>query len=153
MKFNGKSVAITTGLCLILGLVLLIEIALFISGPTRKYEAGVQRQIDAIQSKYQEVSDIERHVFQYIVYVGVDEEHVVWFNENAEAIVSKELSSLQKEAALREAQKNYGVENASVSLGYGYNNPVYVIQAEQCEILLDYDTLKEVYYIDKDVRG
>lgn len=152
MKLNGKSIIITIVLAIVLLLVLLIEISLFISGPSAKYDAKVEQQIAAIQKDYQDIKDIQRHVFQYIVYIGQDDENIVWFNVEAKPIISKEKSTLKMDQARAEAARLYGWSDMVVSLGYGYNNPVYVIQANNCELLLDYDTLKEVYYFDKDVR-
>ena len=91
-------------------------------------------------------------MFHYIVYIGEDDDTIVWFNEEAEPIVSKEKSTLQMERAKQEARDLYGWESMEVSLGYGYNNPVYVVEADNCELLLDYDTFKTVYYLDKDVE-
>lgn len=152
MKLNGKSIIITIVLAIVLLLVLLIEISLFISGPSAKYDAKVEQQIAAIQKDYQDIKDIQRHVFQYIVYIGQDDENIVWFNVEAKPIISKEKSTLKMDQARAEAARLYGWSDMVVSLGYGYNNPVYVIQANNCELLLDYDTLKAVYYFDKDVR-
>lgn len=152
MKLNGKSIIITIVLAIVLLLILLIEISLFISGPTAKYDAKVEQQIAAIQKDYQDIKDIQRHVFQYIVYIGQDDENIVWFNVEAKPIISKEKSTLKMDQARAEAARLYGWSDMVVSLGYGYNNPVYVIQANNCELLLDYDTLKVVYYFDKDVR-
>lgn len=152
MKINGKSIAMTTLLTIILLLVILIEIALFITGPSAKYDAKVEKQIQNIEKNYEKIENIQRHVFHYIIYIGEDDENIVWFNEEGKPIVTKEKSTLQKENALAEAQKLYGWKDATVTLGYGYDQPVYVVEANNCEVLLDYDTLKVVYYLDKDVK-
>ena len=139
MKFNGKSIAFTTLLVIILLAVIFIEIALFITGPSAKYDAKIE--------------NIQRHVFHYIIYIGEDEDNIVWFNEEGKPIVTKEKATLQKDKAAQEAQKLYGWKDVKVTLGYGYDQPVYVIEANNCEVLLDYDTLKVVYYLDKDVKS
>ena len=46
-------------------------------------------------------------------------------------------------------QKRYGAKEIQVALGYGYDNPVYVVDCSAGEILLDYDSLKEVYFLKK----
>mgnify|MGYP006939921985 CR=1 FL=1 len=43
--------------------------------------------------------------------------------------------------------KKYNAEDITITLGYGYDNPVYVIECSVGRILLDYDTLHEVYYL------
>ena len=150
LKGKGKSIAITSGLVALLALVILVEISLFISGPARKYEADIEEQKAAIQEKYQNIEQLTRHVFQYVVYIGQDDQNVVWFNEEAEAIISKEKSTLQIEKAMQTVKNTYGFEG-EVSLGYGYDNPVYVVIYEDYEIMLDYDTLKVVHYMNKGV--
>ena len=34
-----------------------------------------------------------------------------------------------------------------IQLGYGYDNPVYVVYCDLGEILLDFETMEEVYVI------
>ena len=72
MKFNGKSIAFTTLLVIILLAVIFIEIALFITGPSAKYDAKVEKQIQNIQKNYEKIENIQRHVFHYIIYIGED---------------------------------------------------------------------------------
>lgn len=149
MKVNGKSIAITAVLAVVLIAVILVEISLFISGPARSYEAKIANQEKAITDKYQDIEHLTRHVFKYIVYIGDDDENIVWFNEEADAIVSKEKSTLQMDKALQTASQAYGLENSEAVLGYGYDNPVYLITSGDVEVMLDYDTLKVVHYRNK----
>lgn len=151
MELHGKSLAITITLVVVLVVVVMIEISLFVAGPSRKYEAKVSKQEDAILEKYQNIEHLSRHVFQYTVYIGEDDGKIVWFNEKAEAIVSKEKKSLDNEAALKVVSDTYGLETAEVTLGYGYDNPVYVVTSGDVEVMLDYDTKKVVHYMDKGV--
>lgn len=147
MKINWKSISITGVLLIVLCLVVLIEISLFISGPARKYEHDVEKQMQTIQTKYQDIQQLQRHVFYYTTYVGQDDKTVVWFNELGKVIVSRKKSTLDLAAAKQKAEEVYGIVNASVTLGYGYDNPVYVIVGKEGSVLLDYDTLKEVYFL------
>ena len=58
MKFNGKSIALTSLLIIILFVVIFIEIALFITGPSAKYDAKVEKQIQNIQKNYDKIEKI-----------------------------------------------------------------------------------------------
>lgn len=49
----------------------------------------------------------------------------------------------------QEVEKRYGAKDVQVALGYGYDNPVYVVNCSVGQILLDYDNLHEVYYLKK----
>ena len=147
MKINGKSIALSVGLSLVLLIVLLAEFSIFSSGPSRKYEEEVRNQMTAIQETYREIENLHRDAFYYITYIGEDSENYVWFNEEGQAIISKEKSSLQMNQVKEIAAQDYNMEDAEITLGYGYDNPVYVITKGETEIRLDYDDLHEVYYL------
>ncbi|MEJ8735885.1 hypothetical protein WKT02_00340 [Erysipelotrichaceae bacterium HCN-30851] len=147
MKINGKSIALSVGLCVVLLIVLLAEFSIFSSGPSRKYEEEVRNQMTAIQETYREIENLHRDAFYYITYIGEDSENYVWFNEKGQAIISKEKSSLQMNQVKDIAAQDYNMEDAEITLGYGYDNPVYVITDGVTEIRLDYDDLHEVYYL------
>lgn len=147
MKINGKSIALSVGLCIVLLIVLLAEFSIFSSGPSRKYEEEVRNQMTAIQETYREIENLHRDAFYYITYIGEDSENYVWFNEEGQAIISKEKSSLQMNQVKEIAAQDYNMEDAEITLGYGYDNPVYVITKGETEVRLDYDDLHEVYYL------
>lgn len=147
MKNNGKSIALSVGLCVVLLIVLLAEFSIFSSGPSRKVEEEVRNQMTAIQETYREIENLHRDAFYYITYIGEDSENYVWFNEKGQAIISKEKSSLQMNQVKDIAAQDYNMEDAEITLGYGYDNPVYVITDGVTEIRLDYDDLHEVYYL------
>lgn len=149
MKINGKSVAVTCGLLFMALIAIFIEIAIFISGPARKFEDKVDHQIAKIKESYARIEDVQRHVFHYVVYIGEDSDMYVWFNEKGKAIASRKKTSYQKAAVNALIEKNYQGKVSKVSLGYGYKNPVYVVNFDKGEVLLDYDTLDEVYYLKK----
>ena len=147
MKINGKSIALSVGLCVVLLIVLLAEFSIFSSGPSRKFEEEVRNQMTAIQETCREIENLHRDAFYYITYIGEDSENYVWFNEKGQAIISKEKSSLQMNQVKDIAAQDYNMEDAEITLGYGYDNPVYVITDGVTEIRLDYDELHEVYYL------
>lgn len=149
MKFNVKSIAITLVLLLLLGVVIVFEIGIFISGPARKYESDIAKQEARIEKKNTSITRLERNVFYYTTYVGMDKHTIYWFNTKGIAIESKKKSTLRWEKVKQIAKKRYHASNCKVTLGYGYDNPVYVIQCSLGRILLDYDTLKEVYFLEK----
>ena len=55
----------------------------------------------------------------------------------------------QTDKVKQEVQKRYGAKDIQVALGYGYDNPVYAVECSAGQILLDYDSLKEVYFLKK----
>lgn len=148
MNINIKSLTLSVALCLLFVVVILSEIGIFISGPKNYYEDKVTSQINTIKESYQDITDINRHVFSYIIYSGQMGNEVLWFNENGLLLTKRDVNVIDKEKALLQA-KEMGIESEQVSLGYGYDNPVYVVENEQVEVYLDVDTMKQVFYRKK----
>ena len=149
MKINKKSVLITT--CIILfGLIIFyMNVALFISGPSVKYEDKLEKEQQAITKNYKDITLINRHVFQYVVLVGEDKDQFVWFNENSKAIDHRKKATYKERTVEDIVRTQYHAMDIEVTLGYGYKNPCYVVTCDQGLILLDYDSLKEIYYLKK----
>lgn len=149
MKLHGKNLFVTIGLLLLLVIVLLVEICLFISGPNMRYAAKISEQKAAITSKVEGITNLERHVFSYVIYSGEDEEQVYWFNENGELLTKRDRNTLSQEEALAKAIAEHGLQDASVHYGFGYKKPVYVIEDSSAEIYLDIDSMEEIFYRKK----
>lgn len=144
---NVKSIGITLGLLLLTCFIFYLGVAVFISGPKFKYEADILEQEKMIQKEFKDIKDLHRHVFQYTTYVGKEENRWIWFNEKGVAITSREDDTVRFDEAKRSVEDKYNTKVNDVQLGYGYNNPVYVVYCELGEVLLDYETLEEVYII------
>lgn len=126
-----------------------MESSIFISGPSRKYEEKIDEQMSAIRDTYKEIKNLHRDAFYYNTYVGEDADNYVWFNDKGKAIVSRKKDTDQTDKVKQEVQKRYGAKDIQVALGYGYDNPVYAVECSAGQILLDYDSLKEVYFLKK----
>ena len=144
---NVKSIGITLGLLLLTCFIFYLGVAVFISGPKFKYEADILEQEKMIQKEFKDIKDLHRHVFQYTTYVGKEENRWIWFNEKGIAITSREDDTVRFDEVKRSVEDKYNTKVNDVQLGYGYNNPVYVVYCELGEVLLDYETLEEVYII------
>lgn len=144
--FSWRRLLFTIELLVILILVLWIEICLFISGPNLRYESKVNSQIQTIKSNYQNIEDLDRHVFSYIIYIGHDKDQYHWFNERGEILTSRKLEEIDLNKAKEQAEKTYQLTDYELKIGYGYDNPVYIIENKDFEIYLDIDTMKRVFY-------
>ncbi len=144
---NVKSIGITLGLLLLTCFIFYLGVAVFISGPKFKYEADILEQEKMIQKEFKDIKNLHRHIFQYTTYVGKEENRWIWFNEKGVAITSREDDTVRFDEAKRSVEDKYNTRVNDVQLGYGYNNPVYVVYCELGEVLLDYETLEEVYII------
>lgn len=149
MKLHGKNLLITIGLLLVLCLVLLVEICLFISGPNLRYASKIDEQKEVITSKVEGITNIQRHVFSYVVYSGEDTDEIYWFNENGELMTKRSKSEVSFENALAKAGESYTLSEPKITYGFGYKNPVYVIEDASAEIYLDIDSMEEVFYRKK----
>ena len=71
----------------------------------------------------------------------------VWFNEKGKAIASRKKTSYQKAAVNALIEKNYQGKVSKVSLGYGYKNPVYVVNFDKGEVSVSYTHLRYVCWL------
>lgn len=142
-----KRLLITLCLCIFLLASIITVIALYISGPNIKYETEIQRHIESIkeQSK-EEFSSIERHVFRYITYVATTKDEHIWFNSENKELLRRKNDELTLDSALQKVRNDHSLSNLKVTLGYGYEQGVYVVENNEYLVLLDIDTLEEIYY-------
>ena len=132
---------------LILAMILIASVywSLFVSGPSRVYEKREERIIAGIMDENARVKGLTRHEFNYVTYQGYTEDTLYWFNEKSDLITTRSIDSLDYEKAKQVALDQYKIECDTITLGYGYNSPVYEIRGSGKMLLLDYDTLIRVY--------
>lgn len=143
--FSLSKFSITIGLLLVLSLVILINIGLFITGPSLRYEDKIATQEALIRQNHENIQELDRHVFAYVIYSGHDDASYYWFNEQGELLTTRK----QSEIDIEQAKQKGALENATVRIGYGYENPVYVIENDDAEVYLDLDTYEQVFYRKK----
>ena len=78
-----------------------------------------------------------------MTYSGEDNQNYYWFNTEGQVITTRAKGTRDDDAA-RAAAEQLGLSAESVTLGYGYDNPVYVLESGNTTMLLDYDTLEQV---------
>lgn len=145
MRFNRRFTALLW--IILIGLVMVLW-ALFISGPNRVQEAVIEQTRAQIEQQVEGIKGITQHVFDYTTYQGYTEKKLYWFDTNGKVITTRKMDTLDYDKAKNKASKTYGIKTKSIMLGYGYNNPCYVIEGSHSMILLDYDTLERVYQRD-----
>lgn len=132
-------------------------IAIFITGPKYHYDIKINQQIQNIKKSNPNVSKINRHVFQYIIYIGEDEHCFYWYNEKGEQITKinkTEFNVQQLQEKINLIAHNLGIqlEEIDVKLGYGYKNPVYIIETQNFEMYLDYKDYRLIYFRKKGLK-
>lgn len=134
-------------LLLILGNVLLILVlwALFVGGPSRIHEEQQQKALDAIHEQVPDVQGLEQTLFDYVTWQGYTTDTLYWFDGNGSVITTRDIGTLDYDAAREEAKDKYGIEADTIQTAYGYSAPCYEIRGSGKLLLLDYDTLEWIY--------
>jgi len=138
-------------LVLLLFAVILVEIAMFISGPAIRYDAKIAAQKEVIFKQYESLHELDRHVFAYVIYSGRDDEKYYWFNERGELLTWRSLDDMDLQKVQAIAKQTYHMEDSTVSVGYGYKNPVYRLEDRETEVYLDIDTMEQVFIRKKGI--
>lgn len=133
--------------CLFLVVFLIfVNIGLNISGPAHSNEIAIQSVQEKVHRKFSKINTLNRHSFKYITYSSVVKDKAYFFDKDGELIVEKKYDETQLDK-VRQIAATYGIENPEITLGYGYINPVYVIEQDHCFLYLDYDSLENVFYM------
>lgn len=144
MKIQSKLISLF--MILLFLILLIVNYALNISGPAIKAETELNQMILQIQETYPDCDDFYRHSFRYVTYSAADDKNIYWFNQFGELIQTKTLASAKRDEAVVIASK-YGLGDAEMHYGYGYENGVYVFEQNGTYLYLDYDTLEIIYYM------
>lgn len=142
----------TIALFVVLLFVIFIQIVIFVSGPAMHYEEKIATQIHAILQEHENIKELDRHVFAYVVYSGQDQDNYYWFNEQGALLIWRPLKDLDMESARAKAVEAYDMHDETVTLGYGYENPVYRIEDAETEVYLDIDTLEQIFVRKKGIQ-
>lgn len=119
--------------------------ALFISGPARIHEERITKVMDTIHEAVPDIQGLQQNEFDYVTWQGYTSEQLYWFDVAGAVITTRELSTLNYNAARQKAIDVYSMEPETVSLAYGYSAPVYQLESSSRLLMLDYDTLEWVY--------
>lgn len=144
LKIQSKLISLF--MILLFLILIAVNYALNISGPAMQAEIKENQMILKIQETYPDCDDFYRHSFRYVTYSASDDKNMYWFNQFGELIQTKALTSAKTDEAVEIASK-YGLGDAEMHFGYGYENAVYVFEQKGTYLYLDYDTLEVIYYM------
>lgn len=144
LKIQSKLISLF--MILLFLILIVVNYALNISGPAIKAETEFNQMILKIQETYPNCDDFYRHSFRYVTYSASDDKNMYLFNHYGELIQTKVLSSSKSDEAI-EIAASYGLSDAVMHIGYGYENAVYVFEQNGIYLYLDYDTLEIIYYM------
>ncbi len=139
---------LTVLLLFVLLLVVFINISIFVSGPKYHYDDKINQEMNVIYQKYDKLdSPLTRHVFQYITYSTKMEQTYCWFNQKGEMIAQRDINTYQINQVEAKIQQ-YKMDQYTITLGYGYDGPVYVITNDEVDLLLILVTIVLMLEID-----
>ena len=148
-KYYGSWMTVLLSVVIVFMIVVLWSA--FISGPSRIYEEKQAERYAKIKNEVQGIKGLEENKFDYITYQGYTDETLYWFNEKCEIITTREIGTLDYDAAKKKAKDEYNMDCKSISLTFGYDSPCYELHSDEKILMLDYDTLEKIYerQIDK----
>lgn len=141
-RFNRRFTAL---LWIILIVLIMVLWSLFISGPNRIKEEQERIVTQKIEKKVDGIQGLSMHLFDYQTYQGYTDSKLYWFDANGDIITTRKMEELDYDKASKTAKKEYDVDTAAIYLGYGYDNPCYVIEGKDTMILIDFDTYVKVF--------
>ena len=148
---NIKKIALTAGLLFLVVFLIFVNIGLNISGPAR-YEAKKDEAVLAVvQRRFPSIHSLYRHSFQYVTYSAVYGEKAYLFDNEGELVMEKDYDDSMIEDIQALVAADYGIEDASVNIGYGYDNMVFAVEEGDLMVYYDYDTYEIVYYLRRNL--
>ncbi len=150
MKEKLSSAFFTFLLSFILILLLVINIFVFVSGPSRKAQADQQELFSRVISNYQltEAIYIGRHAHHritYIAFLNSEKQQLVFYDEDGLIFLLIDVPPVPQ--LLNELIDQGIVKESSVTYGY-FDVPVFVIDTAQRLQYIDFSG-KSVFYLRK----
>lgn len=148
-KMNWKSMILVLFLVLILIVVIYSLIGISITGPYYLGQQDRNEVISKIEKSEKDVKSITRHSFEFITYTCETEDEYIIYNEKGEKILTRDKKDIQLDEVEKIINKDYPeLVSQEIQLSYGYENAVYLIEDDNYTMLmLDFDDLKEVFYM------
>lgn len=142
-----KKIGITFGLFLIILFLIFVNIGLNISGPARSEQVKDQAILLQVQKRFPLISSIYEHNFKYTTYSAIVGNTAYVFDYEGILIVQKEFDESMIQEIQNIVEKDYGIKDADVQIGFGYDNVVFVVETNDQMIYFDYDTKEVIYYM------
>ena len=152
-KINVKSILITCSLILILFFVFYAFIGILISGPVLKVQSEEASVIAKIEKENKGIENIEKHIFKYVTYSAEDEDTYYFFDEEGNKLAIRDKKNAKFEDVKKLIEEEYpSLKDVEIQIGYGKNKPAYIIEKDYELLILNYDNLREVYYMKESAK-
>lgn len=147
-NYNIKSIIKTTILILLLVYIVYTFIGIFISAPNQIYKDKEISITEKIKKDNKKIIDVERFSFKYVTYTATTKKSYIIYDHNGKKIATRKKSEAQFDKVKEIINKKYpALKDSEIKIGYGKKNIAYVIEDGYTWLVLDFDTLKEVFYM------
>lgn len=147
-NINVKSLLKTTLLVILLLFIVYHAISIFISAPNQIYKEEENKIIERIKKDNTKIEEIERFSFKYVTYTASTDKNYIIYDHNGDKIATRKKSDAQFDKVKEKIEKNYpSLKDSEIKIGYGKKNVAYIIENGYTWLVLDFDTLKEVFYM------
>lgn len=148
MKNKIKSALITFILLLMAVILLVFVYFIFISGPVIEHDLKIEKNINSIE-KNNNVENVYRDLFAYDVYIGENKNSFVFYDKDLIEFYKIKKSRIDLDKVSSVALTHNFSKDCEISIGFGYDYPVYKISENDRVLLLDFNDLSIVYGRDK----
>ncbi len=138
----------TIGLVACLFVFIVTAMGVFVGGPY--YENAAQQQviIQKIEENHEQPKSIKRNAFQFVSFTVFDDDEITIYDENGEYLLSRDIDTLQEEKVKEYVEANYPtLIDAPIQVAYGYDSIAYYIEHDLEVLVIDYDSLEELFYM------
>ena len=142
-----KKLGITVGLFFIILFLIFVNIGLNISGPARYEEYKNEAVLEQVNKRFPLIRTIYEHNFKYVTYSAISSGSAYIFDYEGVLVMKKDFDESMIQEIKEIVKRDYGIEDADVQIGFGYDNMVFVVEEGDRMIYFDYDTKEVVYYM------
>ncbi|MDD2591207.1 MAG: hypothetical protein PHG99_01485 [Erysipelotrichaceae bacterium] len=134
---------ITLLLLLTLIFIIVFNISYFFGTPTLLDKVFDQQVIDIMEEKSQKsgCNLISRFADDKIYYVALCDDEYVYFDKVGNLMAVRAIDTLDLEQLLSIYVISYDLNDPSVKLGYYHDTPVYVLEDDKFELIINYDDM------------
>lgn len=142
-------------ICVLLLICFLSASGLFLGPYFKNYSSDIEvyenmmKKLNVQSSEYLGCYKLNEKVYMAEIEKS-SKSFIVWFDENGSVLAQRDADDAD-ENRLHSIQKELGMETSSCSLGWYMNQPAFVLNDENKEVLLHFDTLEVMLIHKKEV--
>ncbi|MEA5026348.1 MAG: hypothetical protein VB012_01675 [Erysipelotrichaceae bacterium] len=142
---------VTILLVITLILLVMFNISYFIGGPMLLNRLADQQIMQNMERKEKKTSCalVSRFADDEVYYVALCDNYYIFYNNDPTVLAERHQDTLNVAKVIDLYANIYDLADATPSLGYYHKKPVYVLDSDQFELLIDYDSYEVLRYYQK----